>query len=102
MSLCKYLTGGFSPDLNWPLTRKERIQELDELYPLYCHSGQEKNIIAAKEYHSQFPADQIIPATLILFVDGRQVDEDDPNISMPLGRSWYEVCKHFSAIDNSR
>lgn len=76
-----------------PLTRKELIQELDELCPLYCHSGQEKNIIAAKEYHSQFPADQIAPATLILFVEGRQVDENDPDISMPPGMSWYEVCK---------
>lgn len=89
-----------SPDLKWPLTREERIQELDELYPLYSHTPQAQNIIAAKKHHSQFPAEQIVPANMITFMEGKQIGESE--VSLYSGQPWCEVWMYYYTICNTR
>ena len=39
----------------WPLTRAERIAELQEQLLFYAKANQGPNILAAMAYHSQFP-----------------------------------------------
>lgn len=85
-----------SPEFKWPLTRQERMEELDQLYPLYADTPQAPNIIAAKDYHSKFPADQVVPETFVVFMDGREIDESE--ISMHKGQPWCEVWMHYNEI----
>ena len=62
---------GFSPTLphdfmgKWPLTRAERVQELDFLSQHYNQTRQRENIDAAKAWHSQFPPDEIVPDQIV-------------------------------------
>ncbi|KAL1882448.1 hypothetical protein Plec18167_002864 [Paecilomyces lecythidis] len=66
--------------LKWPLTRAERIKELDDLLAHYDKTEQAANVRAAKAWHAQFPPDQIVPEETICFQNGRKVDEiDDDN-----------------------
>lgn len=85
-----------SPDFKWPLTREEKMEELDQVYPLYADTPQAPNIIAARDYHSKFPADQVVPETIVVFMDGRQIDESE--ISMHKGQPWCEVWMHNNEI----
>ncbi|RJE20720.1 hypothetical protein PHISCL_06941 [Aspergillus sclerotialis] len=48
-------------DMKWPVTRAERIKELDDLFAHYKHTYHKDNVIAVKAWHSQFPPDQIVP-----------------------------------------
>jgi hypothetical protein len=77
----------------WPLTRAERIRELDELFEHYGKTLQRSNVIAAKSWHSKFPGDQIVPCELIAFQNGKIVQESD--ISLENGVVWDEVSKGY-------
>lgn len=54
----------FSPP-EWPLTRAERIAELQEQLPFYAKANQSPNILAAIAYHSQFPGEEMVTTDLI-------------------------------------
>ncbi|KAL1861160.1 hypothetical protein Plec18170_001675 [Paecilomyces lecythidis] len=74
--------------LKWPLTRAERIKELDDQLARYEKTEQEANVRAAKAWHAQFPPDQIVPEETICFQNGRKVDEIDDDNG---GWVWEEV-----------
>ena len=80
-------------DLKWPLTRVERLQELDNLTSHYEKTLQKDNINAAKAWHSQFPRDQTIPHELLIFQAGKKVRESDINLEN--GVVWCEVSKGY-------
>ncbi|KAJ9364498.1 hypothetical protein DTO280E4_1744 [Paecilomyces variotii] len=64
-------------ELKWPLTRAERLKELEEMSVHYEKTDQRDNIKAAKAWHAQFPPDQIVPEETIYFVNGQKVDESE-------------------------
>lgn len=61
------------PLLKWPIIRGERIKELDQLSQVYSSTHQVENIVAAKAYHAQFPADEYVPTGTISFAEGKMV-----------------------------
>lgn len=76
-------------EAKWPLTRRERIKELEELSEHYEKTAQKDNIRAARLYHAQFPLDEIVPEKDIFFQDGKQVEESE--IKVDAGVIWDEV-----------
>ena len=55
------------------------MKELDQLLEVYSSTHQVENIMAAKAYHAQFPADEHVQTGTILFAEGKIVDENsDP------------------------
>ncbi|KAJ9194427.1 hypothetical protein DTO164E3_7312 [Paecilomyces variotii] len=75
-------------EAKWPLTRRERIKELEELSEHYEKTAQKDNIRAARLYHAQFPLDEIVPEKDIFFQDGKQVEESE--IKVDAGVIWDE------------
>ncbi|KAN0081848.1 hypothetical protein V8E54_003146 [Elaphomyces granulatus] len=75
----------------WPLTRAERLKELDELSVHYDKTPQRANINAVKLWHSQFPENQIIPCEVVTFQGGKKVDEAE--IDLEDGVIWDELNK---------
>lgn len=56
--------------------RQERIRELEFKSRHYLGTHQKENIIAAREWHSQFPPDRIIPEPeYVVFQHGNIVKE---------------------------
>lgn len=92
---------GFSPTFphdfmgKWPLTRAERVQELDFLSQHYNQTSPRENIDAAKAWHSQFPPDVIVPDQIVTFQDGKIVKESE--LQPEGGPVWEEVsrCRTF-------
>lgn len=76
-------------ELKWPLTRAERLKELEEMSVHYEKTDQRDNIRAAKAWHAQFPPDQIVPEETIYFVNGQKVDESE--VDDHEGWVWEEV-----------
>lgn len=79
------------------------MEELDQLCPPYAGTPQAPNIIAANESHSKFPTDDVVLATIVVSMEGRQIDESE--ISMHKGQPWREVriCfMNFAILDNLR
>lgn len=79
----------FNP--KWPLTRAERVQELEELLSRhYFKTIQKDNIKSAIAYHKGFPPDQVIPDDeLVWFQNGKIIDESE--IDGEKGTLWDEV-----------
>ncbi|CRG83699.1 hypothetical protein PISL3812_01054 [Talaromyces islandicus] len=76
------LPSGFRPsfplgfEFKWPLTRAERVQELEEILSRhYFKTPQKNNIKAAIAYHAGFPPDEMIPDEHICFQDGKAMKE---------------------------
>ncbi|GAD98266.1 hypothetical protein PVAR5_6957 [Paecilomyces variotii No. 5] len=88
----------------WPLTRAERIKELDDPSAHYDKTEQRDNIRAAKAWHAQFPPDQIVPEETICFVNGRRVDESEVDNHegwvWEEGVVWYDYS-YFELEDQS-
>ena len=63
--------------MKWPITRRERIQELQTLNEYYGHTSQADNITAAIAWHSKFSADELVHALLALFQDKAIKEESD-------------------------
>jgi hypothetical protein len=80
----------------WPLTRAERLKELDELSVHYDKTPQRANINAVKLWHSQFPENQIIPCEVVTFQGGKKVDEAE--IDLEDGVIWDEVSKDYYSL----
>jgi hypothetical protein len=80
----------------WPLTRAERLRELDDLTPHYEKTLQKDNINASKAWHSQFPHDQIIPNERLIFQKGKKVEESE--IQSENGVVWDEVSKGYYSL----
>ena len=49
------------------------------------------NVAGAMKWHSQFPPDQFIPVTIVMFQKGRKVEESE--LRLENGQPWYEVRK---------
>ena len=75
--------------MKWPITRGERIHELQTLNEYYAHTSQAANIKAAIAWHSGFHADELVPAPLVWFQDG--VIKEEADISDEAGVIWTEV-----------
>ena len=80
----------------WPLTRGERIKELDRLQPLFEHTSQRDNIIAMKAWHARFPSDQVVPEETVWFERGKKVEKDD--IVAGQCEVWEEVSQGLYPI----
>jgi hypothetical protein len=80
----------------WPLTRAERLKELDDLSVHYSKTLQRANVDAAKLWHSRFPADQIVPSKQVSFQGGRIVEESE--IRLENGVVWDEVSKGYYSL----
>lgn len=82
----------------WPLTRAERIQELDFLSQHYNQTSQSENIAAAKEWHGKFPPNETIPDDIVIFQDGKVVKMSE--LQPEGGPIWEEVskCCTFRAV----
>jgi hypothetical protein len=80
----------------WPLTRAERLKELDELSARYDKTRQRANINAVKLWHSQFPKDQIIPDEVVTFQGGKRVDEAEIDLEGDV--IWDEVSKGYYSL----
>lgn len=63
-------------ELKWPLTRRERIYELDLTCKEY-EGTQVENILAAKVWHPLFPLDEYVPRDLVSFQEGKKIDESE-------------------------
>lgn len=72
-----------------PLTRAERVRELDELSCHYMRTLQKDNIMAVKAWHLQDPQEQIFPAKTVNFQNGKRIEESEINLEN--GEAWYEV-----------
>ncbi|GAD95831.1 hypothetical protein PVAR5_4477 [Paecilomyces variotii No. 5] len=72
----------------WPITRAERLEELEKMSPHYEKTDQRANLKAAKAWHVQFPPDEIVPEDTIYFVNGQKVDES--GIDSHKGWVWEE------------
>ena len=83
-------------DEKWPLTRAERLQELDDLSPHYEKTLDKDNINAAKAWHSQFPHDQTVPNEMLIFQGGKKVKESE--IDLRNGVVWCEVSKGYYSL----
>lgn len=83
-----------SQALRWPLTRGQRMKELDQLLSDYKSTHQLENILAARTYHSQFPAHGYIPLAVISFMEGKIVDESW-DIYALRGPAWSDVCQNI-------
>lgn len=88
------------PLLKWPLTRGERMKELGQLSEVYSSTHQVENIMAAKAYHAQCPADEYVPTGTISFAEGKIVDEKSGLAKMK-GPAWFEVCQENESSHNS-
>jgi hypothetical protein len=76
------------PDWKWPLTRKERIAELEPLLRNEHWEQNFANIKAAIEWHGRFDGDTFCDATLISFQHGRKLESLEELTS---GAQWVEV-----------
>lgn len=77
----------FTP--KWPLTRAERIHELQRVAPFYESTYQKENIAAAIHWHSQFGPYEICPEGLVFFRKGRMIEESE--VRLEDGIPWPEV-----------
>lgn len=75
----------------WPLTHSERIEELDRYLPFYQNSPQRHNIIALKEWHAQYPGDEIVSNETVWFERGKKVEPSE--IVAGAFEVWEEVSK---------
>ena len=75
----------------WPLTRAERMQELDFLSQHYNKTSQRENVDAARAWHGKFPPDEIVPDEIVTFQDGKIVKESE--LQPDGGAIWEEVSK---------
>lgn len=71
----------------WPLTRLERIQELDIMYKEMEGTPQVENIKAAKAWYSQFPLNEYVQDETVFFQKGRKIEESEMKASF----IWSEV-----------
>ncbi|GFF75578.1 hypothetical protein IFM47457_03932 [Aspergillus lentulus] len=72
----------------WPITHGQRIAELKFLATFYGKRGQEENLQAAINWHSEFPQDALVGNESRYFQDGAVIDEFD--IKSEGGPCWYE------------
>lgn len=84
------------PLLKWLLKRGERMKELDQLSEVYSSTHQVENIMAAKAYHAQLPADEYVPSGTISFAEGKIVDGNS-DLSKMKGPAWFEVCQEYES-----
>lgn len=47
------------------------------MVPFYKSTAQKDNIAAAKDWHSQFASDEMVPADLVIFQKGIKIEESD-------------------------
>lgn len=80
--------------LKWPLTRAERIRELERLAPFYESNAPKNNILTARAYHAQFPVEELVPAMRV-FCNGQIVDRSKMRLSE--GPTWREVWICYAA-----
>lgn len=60
----------------WPVTRAERLRELEILSIHYDTTNQKNNIMAVKSWHGKFPPGQVVPDEEVIFQDGKFVKEE--------------------------
>lgn len=75
--------------MKWPVTRGERIHELQTINQHYAQTSQAANVNAAIMWHLQFHADELVPSLVVWFQDGVMKEETD--ISDEAGDIWTEV-----------
>lgn len=80
----------------WPVTRGERIEELNELSGHYEHITQKDNINAVKDWHSKFLLDQTITNETVFFQQGKRVEWSD--LDDDHGVIWEEVSRSLFFI----
>jgi hypothetical protein len=86
-----FLSDSFPWDFQpkWPVTHGERLAELNELSVHYEKTLQKDNIVAAKNWHAQFPPDKIVPNQVVWFLGGQKVEGSE--IPQGEGMVWVEV-----------
>jgi hypothetical protein len=86
-----FLSDSFPWDFQpkWPVTHGERLAELNQLSSHYEKTLQKDNIVAAKNWHAQFPPDEVVPNQVVWFQDGQKVDGSE--IPEGEGMVWCEV-----------
>jgi hypothetical protein len=72
----------------WPVTHRQRIAELKFLATFYNKRGQEQNLQAAINWHSEFPPDEFCGYESACFQGGVIKDEAELNLE---DEDWYEV-----------
>ncbi|QKX56908.1 uncharacterized protein TRUGW13939_04016 [Talaromyces rugulosus] len=73
----------------WPLTRAERVQELEELLSRhYFKTMQRENIKGAIAYHAGFPPDEVMPDESVCFQGVKIVEVPVSEIDPEKGPPW--------------
>ena len=57
--------------------------------PFYENTPHKENIAAAIDWHAQFDADELVPMDIVLFQNGKQIEEVD--VRLEDGTPWEEV-----------
>ena len=78
-------------DWKWPVTREERIKELENIAPFYKGTPHQENIVAAIAWHATFSPNETAPGELTFFQNGRKVEESQMRFED--GQPWVEVGK---------
>ena len=73
----------------WPLTRAEHIHELERIAPYFDSKAMRDNIAAAINWHDTFPPNDMVPADIVVFQNGKIVKE--PELRLEDGVIWEEV-----------
>lgn len=61
------------------------------MVPHYESTPQKDNVAGAIKWHAQFPPDQLVPETIVMFQKGQKVEESE--LRLENGQPWYEVRK---------
>lgn len=78
----------------WPITRGERVGELEVLSHHYNKTPQKANVAAAIAWHSQFPPGERVPDDLVCFQGGKTVEQSQ--LEPEKGMVWDEVSKGYN------
>lgn len=84
----------------WPITHRERIQELEDYFPDPRFTYLAHNIRAAIEWHRSFDLDAYCSREKVWFVKGKLFD-GEPTWDDDGGDSWVEVLCPASRLRQS-
>lgn len=78
----------------WPISRRERVKELEVLSEHYNNTPQRANVAAAIYWHKKFPSGERVPDDVVCFQGGQRVEQSqlDPDGEI----IWDEVSKGYN------
>ena len=78
----------------WPISRRERVEELEVLSEHYNNTPQRANVAAAIDWHKKFPPGERVPGDVVCFQGGQRVEQSqlDPDGEI----IWDEVSQGYN------